>query len=149
VKKTVENYIEREAQARAKTPPPKPTQLTAFMPEKMEHMNAEQLLRLFMDNTRFKRIKDIKDQEVTIEEATEQGVKAKVREYNVSINVPNRLVLHDCADWSRCAPVKQFCKHVGKVLTVMPKDKAVNILRKISEETDKWEFKPFVTSTEE
>jgi len=145
VKKTVEQYLE----AKAKAPPPKPPMaLTAFMPEKIERMNLEELLRLFMDNTRFKRINDIKDNEVTVQEATDQSVKARVREYHVSIDVPNRLVLHDCADWSRCAPVKQFCKHMGKVMMVVPNEKAVNILRKMSAEREKWEFKPYVASTE-
>jgi len=145
VKKTVEQYLE----AKAKAPPPKPAlTLTAFMPEKIEQMKLEELLRLFMDNTRFKRINDIKDNEVTVQEATDQIVNARLREYHVSIDVPNRLVLHDCADWSRCALVKQFCKHVGKVMMVVPKEKAVNILRKMSSEREKWEFKPYVASTE-
>jgi len=145
VKKTVEEYLE----AKAKAPPPKPPlALTAFMPERIERMDLEELLRLFMDSTRFKRVKDIKEHEVSVQEATDKSVKAQVREYHVSIDVPNRLVLHDCADWSRCAPVKQFCKHVGKVMTVVPKDKAVSILRKMSSEREKWEFKPYVTSTD-
>jgi len=33
-----------------------------------------------------------------------------------SIDLGNRLVLHDCADWSRVLPSKRFCKHVGKLL---------------------------------
>jgi len=142
VKKTVEEYLD----AKAKAPPPKPAlSLTAFMPEKIESMQLEELLRLFMDNNRFKRISEVKDNEVTVQEATEQSIKARVREYQVSIDVPNRLVLHDCADWSRCAPAKQFCKHVGKVMTAAPTEKAVNILKKLSVEREKWEFKPFVT----
>jgi len=144
VKKTVDKYLEEKAKA----PPPKPTLLIAFMPERIDRMNVEDLLHLFMDKSRFKRINDIEDKEVTVEEATDRSVKAQVREYHVSIDVPNRLVLHDCADWSRCAPVKQFCKHVGKVMMVVPKEKAVNILRKMSSEREKWEFKPYGTSEE-
>jgi len=144
VKKTVENYLEM---ARAKVAPPKPTLLTSFMPEKIEPMKLEELLRLFMDKARFKRIDDIKDKEVTIDEATDQSVKASVREYHVSIDVLNRQVLHDCADWSRCAPVKQFCKHMGKVMIMIPQEKAVNILAKMSSEIDKWEFKPYVAES--
>jgi len=54
------------------------------------------------------------------------------------------LVLHDCADWSRCAPVKQFCKHVGKVMMLAPEDVSVGILKKMGAEREKWEFKPYV-----
>jgi len=141
VKKTVEEYLE----ARAKAPPAKPSiELTAFMPEKIAHMKLDDLLRVFMDENRIKRAKGIKDNEVVIEQATEENVKAKVREYHVSIDMSQRLVLHDCPDWSRCAPVKQFCKHVGKVMMVAPKDVSVSILKKMGAEREKWEFKPYV-----
>jgi uncharacterized protein YecE (DUF72 family) len=140
-KKTVEEYIE----AKMKAPPPKPSmELTAFMPEKIAHMQLNELLRIFMDDMRIKRAKSIKDSEVAIEEASEENLKAKVREYNVSIDVSNRLVLHDCADWSRVAPVKQFCKHVGKVMMIAPEDISVSILKKMSSEKEKWAFKPYV-----
>jgi hypothetical protein len=78
-----------------------------------------------------------------VQEATEQSVKVKVREYNVTIDVPNQLILHDCADWNRVAPSKQFCKHVGKVMRALPKEIAVNILKAITTEREKWVFKPF------
>ena len=141
VKKTVEEALE----AKLKAPPAKPSmELTAFMPERIASMQLDDLLRLFMDDNRIKRAKDIKDNEVTIENASEENVKAKVREYNVSIDVAGRTILHDCADWSRCAPVKQFCKHLGKVMMVAPEDVSVSILRKIGAEREKWEFKPYV-----
>jgi len=142
-KKTVEKYLEAKVEA----PPSKPTLLTAFMPQEIGRTNMESLLRLFIDKARFNRINDIKDKEVTIEEVTEQGVKANVREYHVSIDVPSRLVLHDCADWSRVAPTKKFCKHVGKVMLVVPHDKAVSILRKMASEMEDWEFKPYAAET--
>lgn len=141
VKKTVEQHIE----ARLKAPPAKPSmELTAFMPEKIAGMQLDDLLSVFMDEGRIKRAKGIKDIEVVIKQASEENVKAKVREYNVSIDVPNRLVLHDCADWSRCAPVKQFCKHVGKVMMVVPEDVSVSILKKMGAEKERWDFKPYV-----
>lgn len=144
-KKAVTEYIETEAGA----PPPKPElSLTAFMPEKIASMNREDLLKLFMDKTRFQRINEVRDNEVTLQEANEQGVKAKVREYNVAIDVPKRLILHDCADWNRVAPTKQFCKHVGKVMMMLPKEAAVKILKTMSTEREKWAFKPLEPQTE-
>jgi hypothetical protein len=138
VKKAVTQYIETEAGA----PPPKPVlSLTAFMPERIASMNLEELLRLFMDKARFQRISDIKDNEVMVQEATDHSIKAEVREYHVTIDVSNKLIQHDCADWSRCAPAKQFCKHVGKVMTVIPVEKATNILKDMSTEREKWQFK--------
>src|SRR3990170_3873940 len=138
-KKTVEEALE----AKLKAPPAKPSMdLTAFMPERIAHMGLDDLLRVFMDDNRIKRAKDIKDDEVVFENASEENVKAQVREYHVSIDVPARLILHDCPDWSRCASVKQFCKHVGKVMMVAPHGVSVSILKKMGAEREKWEFKP-------
>jgi uncharacterized protein YecE (DUF72 family) len=141
VKEKVGAYLEAESKA----PPPKPSmELTAFMPEKIAGMKLDELLRIFMDPSRIKRAGEIEDREVSIEHASEDNVKARVREYHVSIDVPKKLILHDCADWSRCAPAKQFCKHVGKVLMSVPDDVSVDILKKMSAEREDWEFKPYV-----
>lgn len=140
-KKNVTQYIE----AQLKAPPPKPSmELTAFMPEKIEHMKFDDLLKVFMDDSRIARARSIKDDEVVIEKASEEDVEARVREYRVSINASSRLILHDCPDWSRCAPVKQFCKHVGKVMMLAPEDVSVSILKQMGAERDKWQFKPYV-----
>jgi len=141
VKEKVGTYLETQLKA----PPPKPSmELTAFMPEKIAGMNLNDLLKVFMDDSRIKRAKEIKDNEVSIEHASEDNVKAKVREYRISIDVAQRLILHDCPDWSRCAPVRQFCKHVGKAMMSVPEDVAVGILKKIGAEREDWEFKPYV-----
>jgi uncharacterized protein YecE (DUF72 family) len=140
-KKSVTQYIE----AQLKVPLFKaPVELTAFMPEKIGQMNFNDLLKVFMDDSRITRARSIKDDEVAIEKASKEDVEAKVREYRVSINVPSKLVLHDCPDWSRCAPVKQFCKHVGKVMMLAPEDVSVSILKQMGSERDKWQFKPYI-----
>jgi hypothetical protein len=97
-----------------------------------------------MDAGRLSRAKGIKDKEVTIKESSDTQITAVVREYNVVLNMQNQTILHDCADWSRCIPAKQFCKHVGKVLFMLPQEKATNILRKVASEREKWEFRPYV-----
>jgi len=141
VKDKVGNYLE----AKLKEPPPKPSmELTAFMPEKIATMKLSDLLKVVMDDNRIKRANEIKDDEVSIEHASEDHVKANVREYHVSIDVQQRLILHDCPDWSRSAPVRQFCKHVGKVMMSVPEDLSVKIMKKIGTEKEKWEFKPYV-----
>jgi len=143
--KATQKTVGEAIEAQLKAPPAKPSmELTAFMPDRIASMQLDDLLRLFMDDNRIKRAKDIKDDEVIIENASEENVKAKVREYNVSIDVVGRTILHDCADWSRCAPVKQFCKHLGKVIMVVPEDVSVSILRKMGVEREKWQFKPYV-----
>jgi uncharacterized protein YecE (DUF72 family) len=143
--KTVKDKVGAFLEAKMKVPPPKPSmELTAFMPEKIAGMKLDDLLKVFMDDNRIKRARDIKDSEVSIEQASEGNVKAKVREYHISIDVPQRLILHDCADWSRCAPARQLCKHVGKVMMSLPDNVSVSILKKIGTDRENWEFKPYV-----
>jgi uncharacterized protein YecE (DUF72 family) len=143
--KTVKDKVGAFLEAKMKAPPPKPSmELTAFMPEKIANMKLDDLLKVFMDDSRIKRARDIKDSEVSVEQASEDSVKAKVREYHISIDVPQRLILHDCADWSRCAPARQLCKHVGKVMMSLPDNVSVSILKKIGADREKWEFKPYV-----
>ena len=102
------------------------------------------LLELFMDNRRLRRITEIPDHEVSVEELSESLVKAKVKEYTVVIDTEAKLVLHDCADWSRVSPLRQFCKHLGKLFLVLPRQKAVDLLKRIYEEKEEWMFRPLV-----
>ncbi len=132
-KTTVENYL-----ARAKMK--KPT-LEAFIAPK--EMTLENLLNAFLDRPRLKRAQRIKDKELTIQEATDDKIKALIRDYHIIIDLGNRLVLHDCADWSRVLPSKRFCKHVGKLLLSLDKEKAARILKQIYTEKENWEFKPY------
>ncbi len=132
-KTTVENYL-----ARPKTK--KPT-LEAFVEPK--EMLLENLLNAFLDKARLKRAQRIKDKELTIQEVTDKQVKALIRDYHIVINLENRMILHDCADWSRVLPSKRFCKHMGKLLLSLDKQKASNILKQIYTEKEMWEFKPY------
>jgi uncharacterized protein YecE (DUF72 family) len=142
-KKTVETYFENKA-----TAPPmekRTLALTAFMPEKIEKMGFQELLQVLVPVYKIKRAKGIKDSEVIIQEVTDERVSALIRKYHVLIDIPNQTVLHDCADWSRCIPVKQFCKHVGKIMMSIPKEKAIEIMKKLCSEREEWEFKPCTT----
>lgn len=102
------------------------------------------LLELFMDHRRLKRASEIPDAEVVIEEATPRLVKARVKEYTVVLDVESKQLLHDCADWSRVAPSRQFCKHVGKLFMRLPRGLASALLRQIYEEREEWTFRPMM-----
>jgi len=114
------------------------------MPEKVQEMGFQELLQILMPTYKIKRSKEIKDKEVVIQEVTDERVKALIRNYHLLIDLKNQMILHDCADWSRCVPIKQFCKHVGKVMMTIPKEKAVEILKRICSQREEWEFKPYV-----
>jgi len=120
--------------------PKKPT-LKAFVP--LKEMKLESLLAEFMDKGRMKRAEQIKDHELTTQEITDNHIKATVREYHITIDIPNHVILHDCADWSRCIPTKSFCKHIGKLMLSLPRERAENILGRIYSQRTVWEFKPY------
>lgn len=130
----VENYL------RMSTKMKKPT-LEAFIEPK--EMTLENLLDAFIDKPRLKRAQRIKDEELCIQEVTDKHVKALIRDYNIVIDLENRLVLHDCADWNRVLPSKRLCKHIGKLLLSLDKEKASNILKQIYANKEAWEFKPY------
>jgi len=133
-KANVEKYLKMPVEIK------KPT-LEVFVEPK--EMTFENLLKAFIDKPRLKRAQRIKDKELTIKNVTDNQVKALIRDYNIIIDLGNRLILHDCADWSRVLPSKRFCKHIGKLLLSLDKEKSSQILRRIYTEKEAWEFKPY------
>jgi uncharacterized protein YecE (DUF72 family) len=107
-------------------------------------LDFESLLRAFLDADRVKRAKGIKDDELRIEKETDERVEAAIREYRIVIDFEARMILHDCADWSKMLPSKRFCKHIGKLLLSMDKERATNMLRKIYSQKEAWQFKPYI-----
>nr|MDO8098626.1 DUF72 domain-containing protein [Candidatus Njordarchaeota archaeon] len=102
----------------------------------------EELLQEFTDAERLKRAKKIKDEEITVEELSDSVIKASVRDYHIVIDLGNKIILHDCADWDKLIPQK-FCKHLAKLMLTIGEDKASRVLKRISAEIKSWEFKPY------
>jgi uncharacterized protein YecE (DUF72 family) len=107
-------------------------------------LDFEGLLRAFLDADRVKRAEGIKDDELRIEKETDERVEAAIRGYRIVIDFEARMIFHDCADWSKMLPSKRFCKHVGKLLLSMDKERATNMLRKIYSQKEAWQFKPYI-----
>ncbi|NIP66737.1 DUF72 domain-containing protein [Candidatus Bathyarchaeota archaeon] len=135
--KTVEEYFQR----RSREMKQKPTTLEAFV--EARELNLQQLLQSFMDHRRLKRAKGIKDDELQIQDVSQDRIKALIRDYHILIDLKNRAILHDCADWSRVLPSKKFCKHVGKLLLSLDMEVAVKFLRQIYANKNLWQFKPY------
>jgi len=133
-KNKVENYFRRSAKL-------KETTLEAFVEPK--EMNFESLLRSFIDDKRLKRAQHIKDNELEMVEETEERIEALIRDYHIVIDLETNTILHDCADWSRVLPTKKLCKHIGKLLLSIDKEKSLQILRKLYVQKEKWQFKPY------
>jgi hypothetical protein len=96
-----------------------------------------------LDAGRLKRAREIKDDELTIMKETEHWIEATVRDYHVIIDFEARTILHDCAGWSKDLQTKRFCKHIGKLLMSMDREKATKMLKRIYSEKEKWKFKPY------
>ena len=132
-KTRVEDYL--------KTTAPKESRLEAFVaPSKLDF---DGLLHAFLDAGRLKRAREIKDDELIITKMTDQRVEASVRDYHIVIDFEAKTILHDCADWSRALQTKRFCKHVGKLLLSMDREKATGMLQKIYSQKIEWQFKPY------
>ena len=133
-KATVQKYLTIPAKIERPT-------LEAFVEPKK--MTFENLLNAFIDKPRLKRAYHINDKELTIQEETDDRIKALIRDYHVVVDIGNRVVLHDCPDWSRVLPSKRFCKHIGKLLQSLDKQRATKILKQIYANKEKWEFKTY------
>lgn len=134
LKKLDEYFLRREAGIRPPIKEKKPVLLCA--------LSVKELLEYLMDKHRYRRMFDINIADVKIIEASSKIVKAKVKDYNVIIDVENKVILHDCPDWSRVLVAKQFCKHVGRVFLVLKPELAKSILCDIIENKETWSFKP-------
>jgi uncharacterized protein YecE (DUF72 family) len=102
------------------------------------------ILEEFTGKERLKRAEAIKDNEIEIEELSDSVVKASVREYHIVIDLTNKVIVHDCADWDKLTPDKKFCKHLGKLMLSIDKGKALRILNAIRSDIAEWDFKPYV-----
>ena len=72
--------------------------------------------------------------------------RRQIREYHIDVDLQNRSVLHDCADWARVSSTKKFCKHVAKLFLSVEKQRAAEILKDIYDNEEAWQFKPYVQS---
>jgi uncharacterized protein YecE (DUF72 family) len=119
----------------------KESKMEAFV--EPSELDFESLLRAFLDADRLKRAKDIKDDELKIEKETDERTEATIREYHIVIDFKAMTILHDCADWSKMLPSKRFCKHIGKLLLSIDKERATSMLRRIYSQKERWQFKPY------
>ncbi len=104
----------------------------------------DRLLQRLLDPARLTRAKKILDKEVQIKEVTPIRIEANVKQYTIIIDANKKIITHDCDDWTRQAPKKNFCKHIGKIFLSLPEDQAVKILEEINVKKNDWQFKPII-----
>jgi uncharacterized protein YecE (DUF72 family) len=103
----------------------------------------EELLQYLTAPGRLERARDIADHELQISNETADRIEAIVREYHIVIDLKDNIISHDCADWGKIQSTKKLCKHIAKLLLVMDRQKATEILRNIYTQKETWQFKPY------
>lgn len=101
--------------------------------------DVEKLVSTFLEGGRLERARELVGK-VVVEEAGEEKVKAKVKEYAVTINIPDRRLTHDCEDWAKRIGQKQFCKHVAALFLALNPEESSRILTLICKNLDGWAF---------
>lgn len=101
----------------------------------------ESVIAILAGDTRFRRAQEMPDSNVGGLRISGSRVEAEVRDYVILIDVAGRIVVHDCEDWRKRIEEKRICKHVAKLLLVLPKRISENILKDISLNYDEWGFK--------
>ena len=103
----------------------------------LEEMTLRDLLVFFLGEDRLKRALAIG--EVTVDR--DDGVlKGDVKGYPIRVDVPDKRIAHACPDWERRSGGGLFCKHVGAVFLKLSEDEAVQILRQLIPDREKWIF---------
>ena len=102
-----------------------------------------QLLLKLTDLNRIKRGRNIGDEELIIEESSEDRVRMRVKEYTVEFLLGKRILRHDCDDWRKGLEEKRLCKHVVKALLSMKPERARDILEDIIKNKRFWRFQQF------
>jgi hypothetical protein len=77
---------------------------------------------------------------VEIKEANLRTIKAKIRDYNLNMDMGSKAIVHDCGDWERAIETRQLCKHIGKVLLTIPEQVALAWVSAIHENPETWKF---------
>ncbi len=115
------------------------TTLEDFGADPHAEAHFRELLGSFLDAGRLERAKAIDPSDVEI---TRDGglVLARVKDYRIELDRGARRLAHDCDDWEKAAPLREFCKHVGKFFLSLPREEAVLDLEAIRADREAWAF---------
>ncbi len=105
-----------------------------------EALGLEDLLINLAGEARYKRARGIKDEEIEITEASDEWIRANIRDYVIEVDLKNRVISHNCDDWRKGLGMRRFCKHVGKLFISLHLETSEEILRNIVKNRGKWKF---------
>lgn len=107
----------------------------------LSDLDVRDLLLKMTDEARIERGSEIPNEEVSIEESTDEHISATIREYTIDIDLDGKAVVHNCDDWKKGLSTKRICKHLCKLFLAMPKEESTRILKSIIEEKENWTLK--------
>ncbi len=110
-------------------------------PSELEDATTEEILLYFLGKARLERAQAIDSSLVIIESITGDTLSARVKEYTMEINIPERYLEHNCPDWENWSEQKMMCKHIGKVFLTLDDKISTPLLKKIYAERDAWQFR--------
>jgi uncharacterized protein YecE (DUF72 family) len=111
---------------------------------KVQELSVEDLLGKITDRGRLKRGKQIKDEEIVIEESTHEWLRAKTRRYRIEVNRESKVLRHDCDDWKKGLGRRRICKHVVKLFLMIPQEDARDVVEDLIKNKDAWSFQAYV-----
>jgi len=115
--------------------------LSELMPPENLPEDIEGLLSILTDKRRLRRAKEINPSLIKVDELTEQHVSAHVKDYVVIIDSEKKVIIHNCADWSRVGMRLRFCKHVAALMLNLDKTHARRFLEDIIRNRMRWTFR--------
>jgi uncharacterized protein YecE (DUF72 family) len=128
------------ARAHLKQAREKPVGLSEFTRGGEDRAKLIDLLGALMGETRLARSFTIPDDDVKVKVANMKSIEAKIRDYNLKMDMAPKTILHDCGDWERAIETRQLCKHIGKVLLTIAEPIALAWVSGIHENPDAWKF---------
>ena len=107
----------------------------------IERMSLDELLGLFLGESRMESARGLEADLVSIDKETETFLSGTVKQYSVTIDLADRAIQHDCTDWlENRSKAKLFCKHLGAFAMAMGRTRATTLLRRLLRERDRWAF---------
>ncbi|MFQ5838905.1 MAG: DUF6582 domain-containing protein [Thermoplasmata archaeon] len=103
----------------------------------LEEMGLEDLLVFFLGKDRLRRAMKIEDVSLS---RSGNIVEGEVKSYPIRLDLRDKRIVHSCPDWERRSAGGLFCKHVGAAFLKLREVEAVQLLRRLVLEREKWIF---------
>lgn len=113
--------------------------LKSFTENKDSFSVSDHLTR-FTDIGRLSRGERIVDEELEILDSSQNHIKATLRNYNIELDLLQRVIKHNCDDWRKGTDKKRLCKHMVKFFLSLPQSRAKGILSQVWNEKSLWAF---------